>query len=62
MLFAGLSFVNSYFTPSLYFFVLFITIAQIDTNSDTCANLATIISALYCFIILAAVGGSLVGK
>ncbi len=33
MLFAGLSFVNSYFTPSLYFFVLYITILQIDSSS-----------------------------
>ncbi len=62
MILAGLSFVNSYFTPSLYFFVLYITIAQIDNSSELCANLATIISALYCFVILAAVGGSLIGK
>lgn len=62
MIFAGLSFINSYFTPSLYFFVLYITIYQIDNTSEICANLAVIISAIYCFVILAAVGGSLVGK
>lgn len=62
MIFAGLSFINSYFTPSLYFFVLYITIAQIDTSSELCAGMATLVSALYCFVILAAVGGSLIGK
>lgn len=62
MIFAGLSFINSYFTPSLYFFVLYITIAQIDNSSALCAGIATLVSALYCFVIIAAVGGSLIGK
>jgi hypothetical protein len=62
MIMAGLSFINSYFTPSLYFFVLYITIYQIDNQSALCANLAVIISGLYCFIIVAAIGGSLIGK
>lgn len=62
MILAGLSFVNSYFTPSLYFFVLYITILQIDNESQACADLAVIVSGLYCFIILAAIGGSLIGK
>lgn len=62
MIFAGLSFINSYFTPSLYFFVLYITIAQINTESQLCAGMATLVSALYCFVVIAAVGGSLVGK
>jgi len=62
MIMAGLSFINSYFTPSLYFFVLYITIAQIDSTSELCADLAVIISGLYCFVIMAAIGGSLVGK
>jgi hypothetical protein len=62
MIFAGLSFINSYFSPSLYFFVLYITIAQLDSSSSLCAGLATIVSGIYCLIILAAVGGSLLGK
>jgi len=62
MIFAGLSFINSYFTPSLYFFVLYITIAQIDSQNVVYANIATIVSGIYCFIIMAAVGGSLIGK
>jgi cellulose synthase/poly-beta-1,6-N-acetylglucosamine synthase-like glycosyltransferase len=62
MIFAGLSFINSYFTPSLYFFVLYITIAQIDNSNQVYANIATIVSGIYCFVILAAIGGSLVGK
>jgi chitin synthase len=62
MIFAGLSFLNSYFTPALYFFVLYITIAQIDNQSAACSNLATIISGIYCFVMLGAVGGSLIGK
>lgn len=62
MIFAGLSFINAYFTPSLYWFVLYITIAQIDNSSELCAGMATLVSAIYCFVIVAAVGGSLIGK
>ena len=62
MVFAGLSFINSYFTPSLYFFVIYITISQLDSSQKAYANIATIVSTFYCFIIIAAIGGSLVGK
>jgi hypothetical protein len=62
MLLALLSLINSYFTPAIYFFVLYITIAQIQENSTSSANVAAIVSAVYCLLILAAVGGSLAGK
>ena len=62
MIFAGLSFINSYFSPALYFFVLYITIAQIDSSNTIFADIAAIVSGIYCLIILGAVGGSLIGK
>jgi hypothetical protein len=62
MVFAGLSFINSYFTPSLYFFVLYITIAQLDSTNPIYSGIATLVSGLYCMVVLAAVGGSLIGK
>lgn len=62
MLLALLSFVNSFFTPSIYFFILYITIAQINKESAACSNIAAIVSAIYCLLVLTAVGGSLAGK
>ena len=62
MMFAGLSFINSYFTPSLYFFVLYITIIQIDITNSVYADIASVVCMIYCFLLLSLVGGSLIGK
>lgn len=61
MVLALLSFVTSYLTPSLYFYVLYETIAQIDPQSALCQILAKIVSILYIMVYLVAVAGGLTG-
>lgn len=62
MFMALLSFITSYFTPSIYWFILYVTIYQIDVTNPYIAITAVIVSTIYCFLILTAIAGSLTGK
>ena len=46
MILALLSFATSYFTPSIYFYVLYATIYQIDITSDIVAYIARVIALI----------------
>ncbi len=61
MLLALLSFITSYLTPAMYFFILYVTILQIDVNSFGVSIIAKIVSILYIMIYLVGVGGGLSG-
>lgn len=62
MILALLSFLTSYITPSIYFYVIFSTITQIDPTSQTCSILAKVVSILYIMVYLIAVAGGLTGS
>ena len=62
MLLSLLSFATSYATPSLYFFVLFTTIYQIDPESLIVDILSKVIPILYLMTYLVAVAGGLTGS
>jgi len=62
MILALLSFLTSYITPSIYFYVLFATIYQIDPSNPACSILAKIVSILYVLVYLVAVAGGLTGS
>lgn len=62
MFIALLSFITSYFTPAIYFFILYVTIYQIDINSNFVSYIAIIVSTIYVMVVLIAVAGSLTGK
>ena len=60
MLLALLSMLNSYITPSIYFFVLYSTIYQL--GFDGCEIVAGIVTLLYTLIFFAGVAGALTGR
>jgi len=62
MFIALLSFITSYFTPAFYFFILYVTIYQIDVNSDFVGYIAVVVSMAYVLTVLIAIAGSLTGK
>jgi cellulose synthase/poly-beta-1,6-N-acetylglucosamine synthase-like glycosyltransferase len=62
MVLALLSFLTSYLTPSLYFYVLFATIYQIGPTNPICTILAKVVSILYVMVYLVAVAGGLTGS
>ena len=62
MALAFLSFATSYATPSLYFFVLFTTIYQIDPDNLIVDILSKVIPILYLMTYLVAVAGGLTGS
>lgn len=62
MFMAALSFVTSYFTPSIYWFILYVTIYQIDINNEYITGAAVVVSIIYIFLIMTAIAGSLTGK
>lgn len=60
MLLALLSTLNSYITPSIYFFVLYATIFQLGfPKADIVAG---IVCLIYTIVFLAAVAGALTGR
>ncbi len=59
---ALLSFITSYFTPAIYWFILYVTIYQIDVNNQYISGAAVVVSITYVFLILTAIAGSLTGK
>ena len=61
MVLALLSFVTSYLTPSIYFYVLYQTIAQIEPTSALCQIIAKAVSIIYIMVYLVAVAGGLTG-
>jgi cellulose synthase/poly-beta-1,6-N-acetylglucosamine synthase-like glycosyltransferase len=61
MILALLSFVTSYLIPSIYFYVLYETIAQINPQSSSCQILAKVVSIIYIMVYLVAVAGGLTG-
>lgn len=61
MVLALLSFVTSYLTPSIYFYVLFATIYQIAPDNLYCRIAAQIVSIVYIMVYLTAVAGGLTG-
>lgn len=62
MFMALLSFITSYFTPAIYWFILYVTIYQIDTKDDYVSGTAVVVSVIYVFLVLTAIAGSLTGK
>lgn len=61
MFIALLSFATSYFIPSLYFYVLYALIIQIDVNSGVVEILAKIASLIYVITYLIGIAGGLSG-
>lgn len=60
MLLALISTINSYITPSIYFFVLYATIYQLGfAHANICA---AVVCLVYLLVFLAAVAGALTGK
>jgi cellulose synthase/poly-beta-1,6-N-acetylglucosamine synthase-like glycosyltransferase len=62
MLISALSFLTSYFTPALYFYVLFETIYQIDPDNTVVSIIAKVVSIAYVIILLVAIAGGLMGN
>ena len=62
MILSLLSFATSYFTPSLYFYVIYATFAQISPNNETTANLAKVAALIFVIIYLIAIAGGLSGS
>ena len=62
MILSLLSFATSYFTPSLYFYVLYATVAQISVTSEITTIIAKISSLLFILIYLVAIAGGLSGS
>lgn len=61
MLLSLLSFATSYATPSLYFFVLFTTIYQIDPQNEYIVIASIVVPIIYIMTYLVAVAGGLTG-
>jgi hypothetical protein len=62
MYMALLSFITSYFTPAIYWFILYVTIYQIDVKNPYLEGTAIVVSIIYVFLVLTAIAGSLTGK
>ena len=62
MVLALLSFVTSYLTPSIYFYILFSTIYQINPNDVATVIVAKVVAITYVMIYLIAVAGGLTGS
>lgn len=62
MLIALLSFATSYATPSIYFYILFATIYQIDPNNLIIQIMSKVVPILYVMTYLVAVAGGLTGN
>ena len=62
MVLALLSFVTSYLTPSIYFYILFSTIYQINPNDVATVIVAKVVAIVYVMIYLIAVAGGLTGS
>jgi len=61
MLLALLSFATSYATPSMYFYILFATIYQIDPENIIIVVLSKVVPIIYVMTYLTAVAGGLTG-
>ena len=62
MIIALLSFATSYFIPSLYFYVLYASIKQIDVNNNIVQYIARVVSLIYVILFLIAIAGGLSGS
>ena len=62
MILALFSIVTSYFTPSLYFYVVYATVAQISTNSSAASLLAKILALIFVLVYMVAIAGGLSGS
>lgn len=62
MILALLSFGTSYFTPSIYFYVLYATIYQIDVQSAVVSYVARVVALIYVIVCLIAIAGGLAGS
>lgn len=62
MVLALLSFVTSYLTPSIYFYILFSTIYQINPNDVATVIVAKVVAIAYVMVYLIAVAGGLTGS
>lgn len=62
MFIALLSFATSYFIPSLYFYVLYSTIVQIDITSFYVGVIAKVFAVLFILMYLVAIAGGLSGS
>ena len=62
MILAALSFLTSYFTPALYFYVLYATVIQIDIESNTYQIIGKILALVYVILYLIAIAGGLSGS
>jgi len=62
MILALLSFATSYLTPSIYFYVLFATIYQIQPNNIYVQIASKVVSIVYIMVYLVGVAGGLTGS
>jgi hypothetical protein len=62
MILALLSFATSYFIPSLYFYVLYATVIQIDVNNEGVQIIGKILALIYIIMYLIAIAGGLSGS
>jgi len=62
MILSLLSFATSYFTPSLYFYIIYATIAQINVTNDITTILAKICALIFVIVYIVAIAGSLAGS
>lgn len=62
MFVALLSFLNTYLTPSLYFFILYSTVLQLGGYGSVWQHVAKTVSFSYAISFLVAVGGGLTGR
>ena len=62
MFMALLSFLNTYLTPSLYFFILYSTVLQLGGYGSAWQHIAKTVSFAYVITFLVAVGGGLTGS
>jgi len=62
MILALLSFATSYFTPAIYFYVLYATIAQIDLTNQYIQYIARVVALIYVIVYLIAIAGGLSGS
>ena len=62
MILSLLATITSYFTPSLYFYVIYATIAQISTTIDPTQIIAKIFALIFVLVYMVAIAGGLSGS
>lgn len=61
MILAALSFLTSYITPSIYFYIIYVTINQMSPDNIGVSIVAKVVAIIFVLTYLAAIGGGLTG-